>query len=107
MVDSFERLIRKATISKETGMVVMEKIRAPEVLKTYARRVKREQVKVSDAFKAAEEAGVKAIPITGERGLIGALAVVGLVDDIQEAVTPVKLEEELLDKVMCNEVSEG
>lgn len=85
----FERLIRKYTISKETGMVVMNRVRAPEVLKTYARKVKREQVTVSEAFKAAEQAHVRAIPITGERGLIGALSVVGLVDDPEEAVTPV------------------
>ena len=85
----FERLIRKYTISKETGMVVMNRVRAPEVLKTYARKVKREQVTVSEAFKAAEQAHVRAIPITGERGLIGALSVVGLVDDAEEAVTPV------------------
>jgi methanogenesis imperfect marker protein 11 len=89
LVRNFERLIRKYTISKETGMVVMNKVRAPEVLKTYSRKVKREQVTVSEAFKAAEQAGVRAIPITGERGLIGALSVVGLVDDCEEAVTPV------------------
>ena len=88
LVRNFERLIRKYTISKETGMVVMQKVRSPEVLKTYSRKVKREQVTVSEAFKAAEQAGVKAIPITGERGLIGALSVVGLVDDAEEAVTP-------------------
>jgi methanogenesis imperfect marker protein 11 len=89
LAHDFERLIRKHTISKETGMVVMNKVRAPEVLKNYSRKVKREQVTVSEAFKAAEQAGVKAIPITGERGLIGALSVVGLVDDSEEAVTPV------------------
>ncbi len=72
----------------------MEKIRSPDVLKTYARKVKREQVTVEEAFHAAEQAGVQAIPITGERGLIGALAVVGLVDNAQEAVTPVNLKEE-------------
>jgi methanogenesis imperfect marker protein 11 len=94
LADSFERLIRRATISKQTGMVVMEKIRSPDILKTYARKVKREQVTVDEAFRAAEEAGVKAIPITGERGLIGALAVVGLIDNSQEAVTPVNLKEE-------------
>lgn len=93
LAEKFERLIRKATISKETGMVVMTKIRAPEVLKAYARKVKREQVSVSEALNAAQAAGVKAIPITGERGLIGALAVVGLVDDAQEAVTPFKADE--------------
>ena len=89
LAHDFERLIRRHTISKETGMVVMNKVRAPEVLKNYSRKVKREQVTVSEAFKAAEQAGVKAIPITGERGLIGALSVVGLVDDSEEAVTPV------------------
>jgi methanogenesis imperfect marker protein 11 len=87
----FERLIRKYTISKETGMVVMKRVRAPEVLKKYSRKVKRERVTVSEALKAAKEAGVKAIPITGERGLIGALSVVGLVDNAEEAVTPVKI----------------
>jgi methanogenesis imperfect marker protein 11 len=92
--DAFERLIRKATFSKNTGIAVMERIRAPEVLKTYSRKVKREQVTVDEAFRTAEQAGVKAVPITGERGLIGALAVVGLVDYPQEAVTPITVEEE-------------
>jgi methanogenesis imperfect marker protein 11 len=89
LVSDFERLIRKYSISKETGMTVMTKVRAPEVLKEYSRKVKREQVTTSEAFKAAKEAGVKAIPITGERGLIGALSVVGLVDDAEEAITPI------------------
>jgi methanogenesis imperfect marker protein 11 len=94
LVNSFERLIRKSTVSKNTGMVVMEKIRAPDVLKFYARKVKREQVTVDEAFNAASQAGVKAVPITGERGLIGALAVVGLIDNAQEAATPVNTKEE-------------
>jgi methanogenesis imperfect marker protein 11 len=89
LVRDFERLVRKYTVSKETGMVVMNRIRAPEVLKAYARKVKRQQVTVSEAFQAAKDAGVRAIPITGERGLIGALSCVGLVDDTEEAVTPV------------------
>lgn len=89
LVKDFERLVRKYTISKETGMAVMTKVRAPEVLMTYARKVKRELVTVSEAFKVAEQAGVKAIPITGERGLIGALSVLGLVDHTEEAITPV------------------
>lgn len=85
----FERLIRKHTVSKETGMAVMKKVRAPEGLKAYARKVKRERVTVEEAFKAAEEAHIKAIPVTGERGLIGALSVLGLVDAPAEAITPV------------------
>lgn len=94
LVDAFERLIRKNTFSKNTGIAVMERIRAPDVLKAYARKVKREQVTVDETFRVAEQAGVKALPVTGERGLIGALAVVGLVDNAQEAATPVNLKEE-------------
>jgi methanogenesis imperfect marker protein 11 len=93
-VRDFERLIRKYTISKETGMVVSKKVIAPDVLKAYSRKVKRQQVTVDEAYKAAEAAGVKLMPITGERGLIGALSVVGLVDDTEEALTPVKLDDE-------------
>jgi methanogenesis imperfect marker protein 11 len=93
LVRDFERLVRKYTISNETGMVVSKKVMAPEALKEYSRKVKREQVTVSEAYKAAEQAGVKMIPITGERGLIGALSVVGLVDDLEEAITPVKSDE--------------
>ena len=89
LVRDFERLIRKYSISKETGMVVMNKIRAPEVLKSYARKVKREHVTVDEALKASDQASVRAIPVTGDRGLIGALSVVGLVDDVEEAITPV------------------
>lgn len=89
LIRDFERLIRKHSISKETGMVVNRQVRAPEVLKNYSRKVKREQVSVSEALKVAEQTGVSTIPITGERGLIGALSVVGLVDDAEEAITPV------------------
>jgi len=55
--------------------------------------VKREQVTIDEAFRIASQAGVKAIPVTGERGLIGALAVVGLIDNAQEAATPVNTKE--------------
>lgn len=94
LADSFERLIRKATVSKNTGIVTMEKIRAPEALKAYARKVKREQVSIDEAFRVAEKAGATPIPVTGERGLIGALAAVGLVDNAEEAITPVMIKNE-------------
>jgi len=106
LVQDFEGLIRKYSISKETGMVVMTKVRAPDVLKAYARKVKREQVQVSEAFKAAEQAGIRTIPITGERGLIGATAVVGLVDDPEEAITPVANSERAEAAGLVNNVKE-
>jgi len=89
VINQFTRLATKYTISKETGMTAMNKVQAPEPLKAYARRVKSVHVDVSEAFKVAEQTGVEAIPITGERGLIGALSATGLVDRPGEAISPV------------------
>jgi methanogenesis imperfect marker protein 11 len=89
LVREFQRLAAKYTISKDTGMVIMTKIQAPESLKAYAMKVKTVRVGVSEAYKAAEEAGVRTIPITGERGLIGALSAIGLVDDMEKALKPI------------------
>jgi len=89
LVREFRRLATKVTISKETGMTVMTKLQAPESLRAYAMKVKTVQVDVSEAYKAAEQAGVRTIPITGERGLIGALSAIGLVDELETAVTPI------------------
>jgi methanogenesis imperfect marker protein 11 len=90
LVREFQRLATKYTISKDTGMTIMTKIQAPESLKAYAMKVKTVRVGVSEAYKAAEEAGVRTIPITGERGLIGALSAIGLVDNLEKAITPIE-----------------
>jgi len=90
LVREFQRLVTKYTISNDTGMAIMTKIQAPESIKAYAMKVKTVRVGISEAYKAAEEAGVRTIPITGERGLIGALSAVGLVDDMEKAITPIE-----------------
>ncbi len=91
VINQFTRLATKYTISKETGMTAMNKVWAPEQLKAYARKVKSVHVDVSEALKVAEQTGVEAIPITGERGLIGALSATGLIDQPQEAISPVNV----------------
>jgi methanogenesis imperfect marker protein 11 len=90
LVREFTKLAKKSTISKETGMAVMNRVRVPEELKAYATKVKSVQVDVSEAYKVAEQTGVRAIPITGERGLIGALSAIGGVDNSGQAATPVR-----------------
>jgi methanogenesis imperfect marker protein 11 len=90
LINKFAILAKRHSISKETGMAAMNKVRAPEQLKTYARKVKAVHVDLSEAYKAAEQSKVRAIPITGERGLIGALSAIGLVDQPGEAISPVE-----------------
>jgi len=89
VIDQFTRLLSKYTISKETGMAAMNRVQAPDELMTYARKVKSVHVDVAEALKVADRTGIDAIPITGERGLIGALSATGLVDYPGEAMSPV------------------
>ena len=91
LISKFRELATKYTISKETGMTVMRKVQAPQPLMEYARKVKSVFVDVSETFKVSKQVGVEAIPITGERGLIGALSAVGLVDNPGEATCPVDI----------------
>lgn len=49
-------------------------------------KVKSELVDVSETYRLAEELGVELIPVTGEQGLIGALAALAFCDSPEEAV---------------------
>jgi tRNA(Ile2) C34 agmatinyltransferase TiaS len=71
LLRDFEVLLRKYTLSSETGMVALRKFDA-EALGDYGRLVKSKQISKETAEKAAAEAGVD-ILING-RGVIGALA---------------------------------
>ncbi len=67
----FEALVRKYTLSSETGMAVLTKFDA-EALRDYGRLTKQKQITREIAEKAAVEADAD-IMISG-RGIIGALA---------------------------------
>jgi methanogenesis imperfect marker protein 11 len=88
LINWFVKLAKKNSFSKETGLAVMNRVRMPEELVAYSRKVKMEEVDVSETYEVAEKVGARLIPITGERGLIGALSVVGLIDSPSEALIP-------------------
>jgi methanogenesis imperfect marker protein 11 len=71
LVRDFEALLRKYTLSAETGMAALVRFDA-ESLRDYGRLVKQKQIPRETAEKAAVEAGADVL-ING-RGLIGALA---------------------------------
>jgi methanogenesis imperfect marker protein 11 len=71
LIRDFEELLRKYTLSAETGMVALTKFDA-EALRDYGRLVKQKQISKETAEKAAIEAGAEVV-ING-RGVIGALA---------------------------------
>ncbi len=86
LVSEFKKMLEKNTYSDETAMAVYTKITAPEGLFEYARNVKSRVVELKEAYETAERYGVRVIPVTGERGIIGALASIPFAGNPDEAV---------------------
>ena len=71
LIDEFEELLRKYTLSEETGMVALTGFDADK-LTEYGAMCKQKQIKCEDAERAAKAAGVEVV--IGGRGIIGATA---------------------------------
>lgn len=79
-------LLKKYTLSDKTAMAVLEGFEIPEKLRSYAENAKKSMITVDEAQKVAKEVGVRLVEVTGTRGEIGALAALGLYNDVEEAV---------------------
>ena len=78
----FRKELRKHTLSNHTGMCCFEGIKIPDEIKAFGDKAKKEFInEIDDVKRLAEENNVKTFAITGERGIIGALAAIGLHDD--------------------------
>ncbi len=86
VIRAFREMLAEHTLSKETGMAFFRGIDIPAPLREYADRAKTSMVTVEEARAAAKAGGVEAIPITGERGIIGAVASIAYVEDPDAAV---------------------
>lgn len=86
----FTSRLKAATFSSHTGLAVYGNVQTGEGLKGYAVEAKSRLVELSEAERVAEREGVELTPVTGERGLIGALAAIGYADNPDEAVKPFK-----------------
>ncbi len=86
LVREFERELKENTMSDETAMAVYNKIKIPEELIEYGKAVKSRIVELDEAYEIAKKLGIKPVIITGERGLIGAIAALAFSDSPDEAV---------------------
>ena len=72
--------LQAQTKSEQTGMAVKTGLRhCPELVK-YTQRARSGLVTVEEAIAAAKASGVRTYAITGSRGVIGAVAALGMVD---------------------------
>ncbi|RJS71956.1 MAG: hypothetical protein CW694_03880 [Candidatus Syntrophoarchaeum sp. WYZ-LMO15] len=78
VIDEAVRYLQSETLSDETAMAYRTGFRENQHLRVFAARARSEEVVVEDAKEAAELSGVKILEITGSRGIIGAVAAVGL-----------------------------
>lgn len=93
MAEDKERLINRLieilehdTLSDKTAISILEGIGIPPKLREYALATKTGMMDVETAEKLAEELDIPLIAVTGDQGKVGALAALGLHDDVDEAV---------------------
>jgi methanogenesis imperfect marker protein 11 len=85
MLSDFKALLRKYTVSEQTGMAVFRDFDPSELL-PFGRRCKMERVQYEDALEAARVAGVQ-ILLNGQ-GLIGAVAALPFCAMPDESIVP-------------------
>lgn len=86
LVEKICGILKRDTLSDKTAIAVLDGFKIPELLRTYAEDTKKSMMTVEDAEKTAKEVGVQLVQVTGAAGEIGALAALGLYNDVEEAV---------------------
>jgi tRNA(Ile2) C34 agmatinyltransferase TiaS len=82
--------LRAQTHSENTGMAVKIGHRTCPALFEFTKKARTGVVTVEEAMAAAKKSRVKVYEITGTRGLIGAVASLGMIDCSSEALMDVK-----------------
>lgn len=87
--------LRSQTRSKDTGMAIKLGLKTCPELLDFARRARDGIVTVEEALAAAKRSRVRTYEVTGKRGLIGAIASLGMMEcppeklmDVTEAISP-------------------
>ncbi|MDP3066653.1 MAG: DUF1743 domain-containing protein [Methanobacteriaceae archaeon] len=85
LVHEARKLLKKYTLSDKTSIAVLEGLKIPEKLRSYSEAAKMSMITLEEAEKVAGEVGVELVEVTGNQGKIGALAALGLYNDLKEA----------------------
>jgi len=68
-----------------TSIAVLEGFKVPEKLREYGEAAKKSMIYLEETQKVAEELGIQLVEVTGAQGEIGALAALGLYNNVEEA----------------------
>ena len=86
LINRVIEILKRDTLSDKTAIAILEGLDIPEKLRKYSIATKSGMMDVETAEKVADELGIPLIAVTGEQGKVGALAALGLYDDVEEAV---------------------
>ena len=78
LIESVKSKLKEKTLSKNTAFVVYEKLKIPQSVQQYGLEAKKSMKYLDEAKRVAEENNIRVEYVTGEGGLIGALAAIGL-----------------------------
>jgi methanogenesis imperfect marker protein 11 len=79
-------LLKRDTLSDKTSIAILEGLTIPKELLNYSMRAKTEMVTIKEAEKVSKDLNIPLIAVTGDHGKIGALAALGLYNNLEEAV---------------------
>lgn len=86
LVNRVIEILKRDTLSDKTAIAILEGLDIPEKLRKYSIATKSGMMDVETAEKVANELNIPLIAVTGEQGKVGALAALGLYNDVEEAV---------------------
>ena len=86
LIDRVIEILKRDTLSDKTAIAILEGLDIPEIFREYSIATKSGMMDVETAEKVAEELDIPLIAVTGEQGKVGALAALGLYNDVEEAV---------------------
>jgi methanogenesis imperfect marker protein 11 len=85
LINRIISLLNENTLSDETAIAILEGIQIPKELKNYSMDAKTRMVTLEEAEKISNELNIPLLSITGDQGKIGALAALGLYNNLFEA----------------------
>ena len=86
LINRVIEILKRDTLSDKTAIAILEGLDIPEKLRKYSIATKSGMMDVETAEKVANELDIPLIAVTGEQGKVGALAALGLYNDVEEAV---------------------
>jgi methanogenesis imperfect marker protein 11 len=93
--DKFEYLKRNIlkkfkefTLSEHTGLAYWIGISIPDRLFKFTEAARKQVVSLDETKEISKQVGIQLVPVTGERGLIGAVAAIGYAEELEKAARP-------------------